>query len=113
MVNVCIDPLNFRVGTGGVLDIRAVAGRVLRQSTTTNSSGDGTFTTTPRPLPGTNHIDTTFSWLNNTGAPLKVMVEIYRPRRDVLASQPNLVFVRDRATVSVGGTPDTPDVTNV
>lgn len=102
---VCVSG-HFRA-VGNVLDIAAFMGRRLVLSQTTNASGDGSFTTQST-LPGTNHVDNTgspASWLNNTGVDQMVRVEILPGSKYIRSSQPNLTFLRHRATFAVGAAP--------
>lgn len=106
---ICVGP-QFRV-VGNVLDIAQYVGRVCVMNTTVAASNEGTFTAQPA-LPGTVHIDTTQNWLNNTGFDVMARVEIIPGTVEVTSSQPNLVFVRHRATQAVG-TADVPDIVDV
>lgn len=111
MVDVCVDG-NFRV-VGGVIDIAPwVARRLVHSYTGATVTGDGAFTTQSI-LPGLNHIDTSTSWTNTNAETVEALVEIVRPAREIRASQPNLVFLRDRATAAVDQTADAPDLVSI
>lgn len=107
MVNVCVDG-NFRV-VNGVLDIQQWVGRQLMASIFTTATNEGAFTV-QAPLPGVNHIDTTATWTNPWPVQTQCEVILQRSWRMIRASQPNLVFLRERCTVAVDATPADPSV---
>lgn len=107
VVTQCVSE-QFRV-VSGVLDLQAMSvRRMVYQSVLTPQSG-GTFTT-ERPLPGVNHFNSTVAWTSNVQFPLLVTPELTSMGALIRSPQPNLVFLRTRATVSVGGTPAAPDL---
>lgn len=99
---ICVGP-SFRA-TGNVLDISFYWGRRAHQTNFVPAVNDGAFTTQTS-LPGLNHIDTTQTFVNATGIDLRMWVEIQPGSKYVKASQPNLVFLRHRATQAVGVAP--------
>lgn len=111
MADVCIDG-NLRV-VSDVIDIQAwVARRLVHSYTGATVSNDGTFTTQSI-LPGTNHIDASTSWTNTAAEAVEALFEVQRPAREIRASQPNLVFLRDRATAAVDTAADSPDLVSI
>jgi len=111
MVDVCVDG-NLRVVTG-VVDIQPwVARRLVHSYTGATVTNDGAFTGQSL-LPGTNHIDATTSWTNTSPEAVEVAFEVLTPFREIRASQPNLVFLRDRATAAVGTAAPSPDLVSI
>lgn len=108
MPSICVDE-NFQA-PGGVLDITAVVPVTLVHNVAHTPVNNGAFTT-ERPLPGTVHHDWTASWTNTTLVPMLVIPEVMSLGAFIIAPQPNLVFVRSRCTIGIGGPAETPDIT--
>lgn len=109
VATVCVDPAVFDVNVG-VLDITSIMPVTLVRDQPFTAGGNGGFPA-ERPLPGQIHHDVTMTpWVNPHTAPVLAIAEVMCLGSFIIAPQPNLVFIRARATVAVGTVADTPDI---